>query len=430
LLHARFGNHRWASLFEPAKAIAREGFALGPRAAQWWRRGSDEIAADPTLKAQAQIFAAVFSANGVPPGAGDSVYNPALARAFEHLQSGPAAFYAGEIATALLAAQSRAGGHLSLEDLTTASAEWVTPLTTDYRGFAVNVLPPNGQGLAALQMLNTLEQFPVPGMAPDDPAWWHLFLESKKLAFADRAAHYADPAWAEIPMPTLSSKTYAASRAALIDPHRARADQTPGAVRVPAADTTYLCVADAAGCMVSLIQSLFVPFGSGIVVPEFGFALQSRGSGFSLTVEHPNCFAPGKRPFHTIMPGFVLRDGAPYFSFGAIGGDMQPQAQVQLLVNLLDFGCNAQVAGDLSRMRHVGGASPNGLREDALGVAHYEPGFAASTISGLIERGHTVRVIDDPISGFVGGYQGILRDQRAVYWGASDRRLDGCALGL
>jgi gamma-glutamyltranspeptidase / glutathione hydrolase len=429
-LHARFGRAPWSSLFDSAIGVAKEGFAVGARTASWWGRAAQEISRDSTLALQRHAFAQVFLPQGEIPSAGALRRNPGLARTFEMIQRGDReAFYAGDVAAALLAAQAACGGALSATDLAETEAEWIAPITTDYHGAQVHVLPPNGQGLCALQMLNMLEEFSLSSMGPEDPAWWHLFLEAKKLAFADRAAYYADPRHAEIPQAQLLSKRYAHERAALIDPSRARADQTPGAVRVPASDTTYLTVADEAGCMVSLIQSLFVPFGSAIVVPEFGFALQSRGSGFSLAPTHPNCYAPGKRPFHTIMPGFVCRNGAPLFSFGAVGGDMQPQAHVQLLVNAVDFGYNVQAAGDLPRMRHVGGASPTGQRDDPLGVGHYEASFSPATIADLRRLGHRLEEITDPSAGFVGGYQGILRDSTGAYWGASDRRFDGCALG-
>lgn len=430
-LHARFGRVTWPSLFAPAINIATEGFALGARTAQWWTRAATEIMNDPALQAQRAPFAEVFLPAGEFPRAGELRRNPRMARAFAAIQGdGRDGFYAGELAAALLGAQARVGGALGASDLAHATAEWTAPITTTYHGHEVSVLPPNGQGLCALQMLNMLEQFPLARMGPDDPAWWHLFLEAKKLAFADRAAYYADPQHAEIPLEQLIGKRYAIERASLIDPARARADQTPGAVRVPSSDTTYLTVADESGCMVSLIQSLFVPFGSGIVVPEFGFALQARGSGFALAPTHPNCYAPGKRPFHTIMPGFVCQDGAPVFSFGAVGGDMQPQAQVQLLVNSFDFGYNVQAAGDLPRLRHVGGACPNGHSDEPLGIGHHEAGFSPTAILELKRRGHALKEITDPIAGFVGGYQGILRDpDTGAYWGASDRRFDGCALG-
>lgn len=323
------------------------------------------------------------------------------------------------------------GGSLSAADLAGARSEWVTPLHTDYRGHRVHVLPPNGQGLSVLQMLNILSEFPLARQGPHDPGWWHRFLEAKKLVFADRARYYADPEFATIPVAELLAPEYAATRAALIDPHRARADQIFGDVRVPAGDTTYLTVADEAGQMVSLIQSLFAPFGSALVVPAFGFALQSRASGFALAADHPNVYAPGKRPFHTIMPGFVTRAEEPYLCFGAIGGDMQPQAQVQILARVLEFGCDVQTAGALPRIRHLGGASPNGTQEPPLGIAWYERDLPEAVVAALVQRGHVLQVIDDPIGGFVGGYQGILRDPAtSAYWGASDHRLDGCALGL
>ena len=430
-LHARFGKLPWRALFAPARDIAHEGFALGVITAGWWRRASEEILREPELRDRNAAFQAAFMPNSAPPAAAQWVKNPGLARLFEALSDqGAVGFYRGDVVRALLRAQQQAGGYLAQTDFDQVSADWVTPLTTDYRGFQVSVLPPNGQGLSVLQMLNLLEGFPLADYSPTDPTWWHLFIEAKKLVFEDRARYYADPAYAAIPISALLDKDYARARASLIDPRRATTDATPGNVQIPAGDTTYLTVADREGMQVSLIQSLFNPFGSGIVVPEYGFALQSRGAGFTLDPVHPNGYAPGKRPFHTIMPGFVCKHGAPWLSFGAVGGDMQPQAQVQVLVNLIDFGADVQRAGDLPRMRHAGGRHPNGLREAVLGVAHYEASFAAATIAELIRRGHVMAPIRDPFTGFVGGYQGILRDPASgAYWGASESRLDGCALG-
>lgn len=431
-LHARYGRLPWAALFEPAIAIATDGFAVGVRTSLWWARAAREIAVDPDLRGCTRAFEATFLRDGQAPGAGSTMRNPGMARLFGMLASeGEAGFCAGEVAAAVERAMRACGGALRASDLAAARAEWTTPLHVDYRGHRVHVLPPNGQGLCLLQMLNLLSARPESAVGPRDPTWWHLFLEAKKLAFADRAHHYADPAWHQVPVEELLAPAYTAARAALIDPRRARADQTPGDVRVPASDTTYLAVADAQGMMVSLIQSLFVPFGSGLVVPEFGFALQSRGSGFALTPEHPNVYAPGKRPFHTIMPGFVTKGDAPFLAFGAIGGDMQPQAQVQILARMLDDGCDVAAAGALPRMRHQGGAGPNGAREPALGIACHEAHFPANVIAELVRRGHVMQQSSDPIGGFVGGYQGIMRDPATgAYWGASDPRLDGCALGL
>lgn len=431
-LHGRFGRLPWASLFHAAIAVARDGFAVGARTSLWWARAVHEIAPERELTGRLHGFNHTFLQHGAAPRAGHAMRNPGMARLFEALAAdGAGGFYAGEVAAALVRMVGESGGHLSRADLESTQAEWIAPLATDYRGYRVHALPPNGQGLSVLQMMNILREFPASAEGPRDPRWWHLFLEAKKLVFADRARYYADPAFASIPIDALLSQAYAAQRAALIDPRRARADQTPGTVAVPASDTTYLTIADESGQMVSLIQSLFVPFGSALVVPEFGFALQSRGSGFALRDGHPNVYAPGKRPFHTIMPGFVTRDGAPLLSFGAIGGDMQPQAQVQILARILDGGCDVAQGGALPRMRHLGGTGPNGIEDSPLGIGCYEPQLPGEVVAELIRRGHALQPVHDPVSGFVGGYQGIMRDPATgAYWGSSDHRLDGVALGL
>ncbi len=430
-LHARFGRLPWRALFAPAIDIARDGFAVGVRTSLWWQRAAREIARDPELTGRSAPFDHVFMQHGAAPEAGELRRNLGLARLYEALADrGAEEFYRGEVARDLLRELAALDAYLSAADLAAHETRWVTPIDTRYRGHRVHVLPPNGQGLCALQMLNLLETQPPQAHGPHSAQWWHLFLEAKKLAFADRAQYYADPDFAAVPVSELLSPAYTARRASLLDPYRARADQTPGRVSVPAGDTTYLTVADAHGQMVSLIQSLFVPFGSALVAPTYGMALQSRATGFALAADHPNVYAPGKRPFHTIMPGFVTRDGAPVFSFGAIGGDMQPQAQVQILARVLEFGCDIATAGALPRMRHVGGNNPNGIAEPPLGVVHYEPSMPEAIVSELLGRGHELVMTQEPIGGFVGGYQGIWRDHaRGCYFGASDHRLDGCALG-
>jgi len=412
--------------------VAREGFAVGARTSLWWARAAHEIAADPALNGSLRGFNATFLSDGKPPGAGRGMRNPGMARLFERIAAaGGDGFYTGEVAAALERTVRTCGGQLTTTDLAAARAEWVEPLRVDYRGYRVHALPPNGQGLSVLQLLNLLGQFPESAAGPADPQWWHLFLEAKKLVFADRAHYYADPSAARVPVAALLASEYAAQRAARINLRRARADQTPGNIEVPASDTTYLTVADDTGMLVSLIQSLFVPFGSGLVVPEFGFALQSRGSGFALRAGHPNVYAAGKRPFHTIMPGFVTQADAPFLAFGAIGGDMQPQAQVQILARILDNGCDVAAGGALPRVRHLGGAGPNGAQDSPMGIACYEPQLPGRIVAELVRRGHVLQSIADPIAGFVGGYQGIMRDPATgAYWGASDPRLDGCALGL
>lgn len=430
-LHARHGRLPWPALFADAIAIARDGFAVGVRTSAFWTHAAREIVADTALVPYLAGFRQTFLAAGGAPRPGETRANPALARLFTAIATdGASGFYTGDVAAALLRTAATAGCRLAAEDLGEARADWVAPLATDYRGARVHVLPPNGQGLCVLQMLDMLSELPWACENPDPSAWWHAFLEVKKLAFADRARYYADPGAAEVPISALLSRAYARRRAAQVDPARARGDQTPGDVRVPAGDTTYLAIADADGGMVSLIQSLFVPFGSALVVPEYGFALQSRGSGFSLQAGHPNAYAPAKRPFHTIMPGFVTRDGDAWLSFGAIGGDMQPQAQVQILHALLDLDCDVRAAGARARLRHYGGAAPNGSGEPGSGTAQYEAALPEAVLVGLRQRGHVLAPITDPVGGFTGGYQGIMRmPDTASWWGASDHRLDGCALG-
>jgi gamma-glutamyltranspeptidase/glutathione hydrolase len=428
LLHERFGRLAWGALFEPAVALARTGFTVGPITAQWWQRAVREVRAAPEAVGLHDEFLACFAPDGVAPVGGSVRYNPALADTFELLaREGRAGFYDGDFAQRLVDTVERAGGALSREDLRRRHADWVTPLTTDYRGVEVCALPPNGQGASVLQMLNILEGCALSG--PDCVDWWHFFIEAKKLAFTDRARYYADPAFAQAPLALLLDKGYAARRRALIDPQCARGDYVHGGV--PGSDTTYLATADANGMMVSLIQSIFNPFGSALVVPGGGFALQSRGAGFALDPAHPNAYQPGKRPFHTIMPGFALKDGRPWLAFGAVGADMQPQAQVQILVNLIDFGCDVASAASLPRLRHAGGPQPNGLPDAGSGVVHVEPGMPARVVEGLQARGHSVVAIDDPIGNFVGGYQGILCDPAAgLYLGGSEPRFDGCAKGI
>ena len=261
-------------------------------------------------------------------------------------EGGSAAFYEGEIAEKLLAYLRGAGSAIAADDLANNRAEWVQPISTRYRDVDVYELPPNGQGLSVLQILNLLEDFPLAEYSPADPRYWHLFLEAKKLAFEDRAVHFADPDFYAAPNTELLDKRYASERAALINANNAAGDFSAGQFALPNSDTTYLCAADSNGLMVSLIQSIFSPFGSGLVSPELGFAVQSRGAGFNLNDSHPNCYRPGKRPFHTIIPGFVCRGSQPWFGFGVMGADMQPQGQVQVLCNMIDFAMDPQAAGD------------------------------------------------------------------------------------
>jgi gamma-glutamyltranspeptidase/glutathione hydrolase len=289
-------------------------------------------------------------------------------------------------------------------------------------------LPPNGQGLAALQLLNLLETFDLKAMGRESADFWHVMTEAKKLAFADRARYYADPAFAKVPVAALLSKDYARRRAALVDmQHAALTDSAGEPAALNRRETTYLCTADGDGMMVSLIQSNYTGFGSGYVVPELGFGLQDRGGLFSLHRDHPNALEPGKRPFQTIIPAFVTKDGKPLMAFGLMGGDMQPQGHAQVIVNLLDFGMNLQEAGDAIRFHHTGSSEPTGTVMTDGGELHIEDGLPAAVLEELKRRGH---VLTPESVGAYGGYQAIWRDPATgTLAGATEKRKDGCAQG-
>jgi gamma-glutamyltranspeptidase/glutathione hydrolase len=420
-LHARFGRLPIAELLAPAIAYAREGVAVPQVIAGAWARGARRFGDKPG-------FADVFLPGGRAPREGEVFANPALAATLERLAAGGRdAFYRGEIAARLVAYSERVGGFLSLQDLAAHRSEWVEPISTTYRGHTVWELPPNTQGLAALEMLNILEGYDLKALGRDDPAFWHLLVEAKKLAFEDRARHYADPAFADIPLAALLDKGYAARQAKRIDPARAARTVEPGDPALATGDTTFLVAADARGMMVALIQSNYTGFGSGYVVPELGFGIQNRGALFALAPGHPNVLAPGKRPFHTIIPAFVTKDGQPLMAFGVMGGDMQPQGHVQILVNLLDLGMGLQEAGDAARFYHEGSSEPTGTAMSDGGVLHLESGVSAEVRRELVRRGHRIEVI---LPSAYGGYQAVWRDPATgVYFGATESRKDGIALG-
>lgn len=430
-LHERFGRLDLDDVFAPVINYARNGVPIGSRTADMWAAAAAGILGDPQLDGFTASFADTFVREGRAPVAGETHVNPDLADTYALIaQRGRDGFYNGQFAERLSACVRAAGGFLGIDDLAATRCDWVEPITTNYRGYDVFELPPNGQGMTVLQILNILETYSTDELYRDPSNYWHAFIEAKKLAFEDRARYYADPAAAEVPVATLAGKAYAAERRRLIDDASAGANYTHGDVAIRSGDTTYLCAADSSGMMVSLIQSIFSPFGAGLVPPGSGFALQCRGAGFTLAPDHPNVYAPGKRPFHTIIPGFVMRDERPWLSFGVMGADMQPQGQVQVLANMIDRGMDPQAAGDAPRLRHVGGAQPNGERLDGLGVVQYEAGIAPATIDALARRGHRLEVIEDWITGFTGGYQAIRYDaEQQVYVGGSEPRLDGCVLG-
>ncbi|MCI1711314.1 MAG: gamma-glutamyltransferase [Chiayiivirga sp.] len=422
-LHQRFGRRSMAQNLAPTIAYARAGHPVHETIAYYWERSVPVLSKWPGFTEQ-------FTLDGRAPRAGEIWKNPNLARTLEAIaRGGRKAFYEGEIARRIDAYFQANEGFLSYADLAAHRGEWVEPVSTTYRGYEVWELPPNGQGIAALQMLNLLEPFDLKSHGFGSAEHLHLVTEAKKLAFADRARWYADPAFAPAPVQTLISKDYARERGKLISMERALREVQPGTPKqLDEGDTIYLTTADADGMMVSLIQSNYRGMGSGMAPPGLGFILQDRGEMFVLQEGHPNGYAPGKRPFHTIIPAFVTKDGQPWLSFGVMGGAMQPQGHVQILVNLIDFGMNLQEAGDAPRLHHDGSTEPTGQNTamSSGGVLELESGFATETIRALMRKGHVVKFADGPF----GGYQAIARDPvTGVYAGASESRKDGQAAG-
>jgi len=420
-LHARHGRLPIARLMEDAIHHAREGFAVSEVIASQWAMGE-------RAHARTAGFAEVFLPGGRAPREGELFANPSLARTLERIaDAGADGFYRGETAEELVAYSAEQGGLFSLEDLAETRSSWVDPISASWGDAELWELPPAGQGLAALQILNVAEALGVRELRRDSADWWHLLVEAKKIAWADRARWYADPDCAELPIADLISKDYATQRAKEVDRKRAADGYPAGDFRVGLADTTYLAAADAGGMMVSWIQSNFTGFGSGHAVPALGFGLQNRGGLFSLDPKHPNALAPRKRPFHTIIPGFATRNGEPWLSFGVMGGDMQPQGHVQVLLNLLDHDMNLQEAGDAPRFHHGGPVEPTGGGTEAGGSLSLEPGVSPAIREELEARGH--RVGDGPWR--YGGYQAVARDlATGAYEGATESRKDGCAIGF
>jgi len=419
-LHERFGRLPVAEVLGPAIRLAREGEPVPQVIAAAWGRSARLFDDMPG-------FSDVFMPGGRAPREGEVFANPALARTLETLASGGReAFYAGPIAERIVAYSEAHGGFFSAEDLASHHSDWVEPIATTYRGTRVWELPPSGQGLAALQMLNILETFDLAEMGRDDADLWHVLVEAKKLAFADRARYYADPEMADVPVEALLSKSYARRLAERIDMRKAARTVEPGNPYLDEGDTTFLVTADADGMMVSLIQSNYTGFGSGYVIPELGFGIQNRGALFSLDPEHPNALAPRKRPFHTIIPAFMAHGtDEPNMAFGVMGGSMQPQGHVQVVVNLVDFGMNIQEAGDAARFRHLGSSQPTGTVMTDGGVVSLESGVSDAVRRELQRRGHTLQ---ESLS--FGGYQAIRRDPvTGVYAGATESRKDGSAAG-
>jgi gamma-glutamyltranspeptidase / glutathione hydrolase len=417
-LRARFGSKPWDELLGPAIAYAEGGFPVTEIIAASWKGAEPKLAKVPTS-------AACFLPDGHAPAPGAIFRNPGLARSLQAIaREGRDAFYKGDLARSIADYSRSVGGLFDLSDLENHTSTWVDPVSTNYRGYEVWELPPNGQGIATLQMLNLLEPYDLKGMGPQSAEALHLMIEAKKLAYEDRAKYYTDPDFAKVPVAELVSKSYADRRRKLIDP--ARANDRPTAGDPKAADTIYLTVVDGQGNAVSLIESNFEGFGSGHVAGDLGFPIQNRGCLFALDPNHANRLEPRKRPFHTIIPGFVTKDGKPWLSFGLMGGDMQAQGHAQVLVNIIDHGMDVQAAGDAPRFRHLGSSEPTGVPAQGSGRVALESEIGPEVRRALEAKGHKIAAAP----GGFGGYQAIRIDlENGVLTGGSDPRKDGQAAG-
>jgi gamma-glutamyltranspeptidase / glutathione hydrolase len=417
-MHGKFGKIDMKTILEPAIDYARNGFPVTELIAYYLERSAG-LGRFPNFKE-------TYMPDGRMPAKGEIFRNPYLANTYEEIaRNGRDSFYKGEIARIIEMYIKENGGFMSYNDMADHKSEWVDPVSANYRGYDVWQLPPNGQGIAVLQILKILEGYDIASMGLYSPEYIHLFVEAKKLAFEDRAKYYADMDFSPVPVEKLISGEYASQRRRLIDPLRSARRYDAG---IPEQQNTiYLTVADKAGNMVSLIQSNYRGMGSGMTPPGLGFVIQNRGEGFTLQPGHFNSFEPGKRPFHTIIPGFITRDGMPYMSFGVMGGEMQPQGHVQIVVNMIDFGMNLQEAGDAPRIQHTGSSEPTGQVMSDGGIINLESGFPYETIRAMIEKGHRVEWASGPY----GGYQAIMWDHiNKVYYGASESRKDGQAAGF
>ncbi len=417
-LHDKFGKLTMSEVLAPAINYAKNGFPLTELIAYYWGRSTNVLKQFPG-------FEEIFMPGGKAPAKGEVFKNPYLAQTLELVgKEGRDVFYKGEIAKKIVDYVKEQGGFLSLKDFADHTSEWVEPISTNYRGYDIWELPPNGQGTAVLQMLNILENYDIASMGFGSPEYMHLFIEAKKLAFEDRAKYYSDPDFNNLPIEGLISKEYGKKRAGLINENRAARSYPAG--ELEQGNTIYLTVADKEGNMVSLIQSNYRGMGSGMTPGKLGFILQDRGELFALTEGHKNVYEPHKRPFHTIIPAFITKDGKPFISFGLMGGAMQPQGHTQIVCNLIDFGMNLQEAGDAPRISHSGSSQPTGEVMKDGGTVTLESGFSYQTIRALMGKGHKIGYA----KGIYGGYQAIMWDSKnGVYYGASESRKDGQAAG-
>jgi gamma-glutamyltranspeptidase/glutathione hydrolase len=417
-MHDMFGRLPMRDILQPAINYARNGFPVSEVIAYYLGRNTEALKDYPNI-------VETYMPGGKSPAKGEIFRNPFLANTLEKIvKGGRNEFYQGSIAKTIDVFMKSQGGFLSFDDMARYHSEWVEPVSSTYRGYNIWELPPNGQGIATLQILNILEGFDIASMGFGSSEYIHLFTEAKKLAYEDRAKFYADPRYSSVPISQLISKKYAAERRRLINPEKAAKIYDPG--KNEPQNTIYLTVADKFGNMVSLIQSNYRGMGSGMCPPGLGFVLQDRGEMFSLAEGHANVYAPGKRPFHTIIPGFITKNGKPWISFGVMGGDMQPQGQAQIIINLIDFKMNLQEAGDAPRIHHIGSSEPTGEQMTNGGILLLESGFSWETIQKLLSMGHTIQW---DLGGY-GGYQAIMWDDKnKVWYGASESRKDGQAAG-
>lgn len=419
-LHGRYGSLPMSEILAPAIAYADEGFPVSEVIAADWASNAKTCGDFPGFKE-------TFLPQGRAPAKGEMFSNPRLANTYREIASGGRdAFYLGEIAKKIDSYMTERGGFLRYEDMAAHTSEWVTPVSTNYRGYDIYELPPNTQGIAALQMLNILEGYNLSEMGFGSSEYVHTFVEAKKIVYEDRAKFYADTKFSNVPVEMLISKEYADQRRQLIDPKKAALTFAAGDAAIEHGDTIYMSVADNDGNMISLIQSNYGGMGSGMTPGDLGFGLQNRGALFSLEEGHANVFEPGKRPFHTIIPAFVMKDGEPWMSFGVMGGSIQPQAHAQILINMIDFGMNLQEAGDAPRIRHTGSSQPTDQVMEDGGTVYLESGIGEDVRTKLRELGHNVATGSTSF----GGYQAIKWDKvERVYYGASESRKDGQAAG-
>ena len=417
-MHTKFGTLNMEEILKPAISYARDGFPVTELIGYYLTSTSRRFKEYPN-------FADTYMPNGKPLTKGTVFKNPYLANTYEKIaKGGKDAFYKGEMAKTIANFIQEQGGFLSEKDLANHTSEWVEPISSNYRGYDVWELPPNGQGTAVLQILNIMEGYNVKEMGFGSTEYIHHFTEAKKLAFEDRAKYYADMDFNKLPIDQLISKEYANERRKLINSNRAARRYDAG--ELEQGNTIYMTVADKFGNMVSLIQSNYRGMGSGMIPPKLGFMLQDRGELFSLEEGHFNVFEPKKRPFHTIIPAFITKDNKPWISFGLMGGAMQPQGHAQIVINLIDFEMNLQEAGDAPRMQHNGSSEPTGEKMIDGGQLVLESGFDYETIRALMRKGHKVGFE----LGSYGGYQAIMWDEiNKVYFGASESRKDGQAAG-